>query len=246
MGRRVVELLIGCINNPEGWATRAIGAIRREAHPTTYYKLVKRANVSVTELTLRLLSLARLPGSYKHIALSSFRFEGWRPIVPNRANSIRITIIPGKWIKMLLRLLVVSVLALASPMHAETLPSEVRFAYAGGPRVWILGKIDGAFDQAFGARVKWIPFNSGADVLTLFAARAIDIARFGSSPVNWSVCLARPVAANQRSSTWWPVLTKPIGAKCCWMADPYTPRARNVGWCFSNRLCFRGCRYATT
>jgi len=65
---------------------------------------------------------------------------------------------------------------------AEPLPAEVRLAYAGGPRAWILGKIDNSFDNAFGTKVKWIPFNSGADVLTLFAAKEIDIARFGSSP----------------------------------------------------------------
>ena len=37
--RTFVELLIGCMLNPEGWVTRAIGAICREAHWTTYYKL---------------------------------------------------------------------------------------------------------------------------------------------------------------------------------------------------------------
>ena len=41
--RTFVELLIGCLLNPEGWVTRAIGAIRREAHWTTYYKLIERA-----------------------------------------------------------------------------------------------------------------------------------------------------------------------------------------------------------
>jgi len=41
--------------NPVGWVTRAIGAIRREAHWTTDYKLIERANVSVTELSLGLL-----------------------------------------------------------------------------------------------------------------------------------------------------------------------------------------------
>lgn len=46
----------------------------------------------------------------------------------------------------------------------------------------ILGKIDGAFEKAFGTRVKWAPFNYGADVLTLFAAMEIDIAHFRSSP----------------------------------------------------------------
>ncbi|MDR2112245.1 MAG: ABC transporter substrate-binding protein [Candidatus Accumulibacter sp.] len=76
---------------------------------------------------------------------------------------------------------------------AETLPAEVRFAYAGGPRVWVLGKIDGAFDKAFGVKVKWIPFNSGADVLTLFAAREIDIARFGSSPAAAGIARKLPI-----------------------------------------------------
>ncbi|MBL8406340.1 MAG: transposase [Candidatus Accumulibacter sp.] len=55
--RTFVELLIGCLLNPEGWVTRAIGAIRREAHWTTYYKLIERAHVSVGELAIRLLQL---------------------------------------------------------------------------------------------------------------------------------------------------------------------------------------------
>ncbi|KFB67692.1 transposase [Candidatus Accumulibacter vicinus] len=55
--RTFVELLISCLLNPEGWVTRAIGAIRREAHWTTYYKLIERASVSVTELSRRLLQL---------------------------------------------------------------------------------------------------------------------------------------------------------------------------------------------
>jgi hypothetical protein len=38
--RTLVELLIGGMLNPEGWVTRAIGAICREAHWTTYYKLI--------------------------------------------------------------------------------------------------------------------------------------------------------------------------------------------------------------
>ena len=55
--RTFVELLIGCMLNPEGWVTRAIGAICREAHWTTYYKLIERANVSVADLAIRLLQL---------------------------------------------------------------------------------------------------------------------------------------------------------------------------------------------
>jgi hypothetical protein len=57
--RTFVELLIGCMLNPEGWVTRAIGAIRREAHWTTYYKLIERAHVSVADLSVRLLQLVQ-------------------------------------------------------------------------------------------------------------------------------------------------------------------------------------------
>ena len=57
--RTFVELLIGCLLNPDGWVTRAIGAICREAHWTTDYKLIERAHVSVAELSVRLLQLVQ-------------------------------------------------------------------------------------------------------------------------------------------------------------------------------------------
>ena len=57
--RTFVELLIGCMLNPEGWVTRAIGAICREAHWTTYYKLIERAHVSVADVSIRLLQLVQ-------------------------------------------------------------------------------------------------------------------------------------------------------------------------------------------
>jgi hypothetical protein len=57
--RTFAELLIGCMLNPEGWVTRAIGAICREAHWTTYYKLIERAHVPVAELSIRLLQLVQ-------------------------------------------------------------------------------------------------------------------------------------------------------------------------------------------
>ncbi len=76
---------------------------------------------------------------------------------------------------------------------AQTVPSEVRLAWAGGPRVWILGKIDGSFDKAFGTKTKWVQFASGADVLSLFAAKEIDIARFGSSPAAAGIARKLPI-----------------------------------------------------
>lgn len=57
--RTFVELLIGCMLNPEGWVTRAIGAICREAHWTTYYKLIERAHVSAADLSIALLQLVQ-------------------------------------------------------------------------------------------------------------------------------------------------------------------------------------------
>lgn len=66
--------------------------------------------------------------------------------------------------------------------HTQNKPEQVRFAWAGGPRIWILGQIDKSFDKAFEAPVKWVEFTSGAEVLSLFAANEIDIARFGNNP----------------------------------------------------------------
>ena len=57
--RTFVELLIGCLLTPEGRVTRAIGGIRREAHWTTYYKLIERAQASVAELSVRLFRLVQ-------------------------------------------------------------------------------------------------------------------------------------------------------------------------------------------
>lgn len=98
-----------------------------------------------------------------------------------------------KLFKNVLALTILASSTLPGFAHAEPVPAEVRLAYAGGPRVWILGKIDGAFEQAFGTKVKWVPFASGADVLTLFAAKEIDIARFGSSPAAAGIARKLPI-----------------------------------------------------
>jgi hypothetical protein len=43
--RAFVELLIGCMLNPQGRVTRAIGAICRDANWTNYHKLINWAQV---------------------------------------------------------------------------------------------------------------------------------------------------------------------------------------------------------
>jgi len=40
-----VELLCGCLISPEGWVTRAISAITRRRHWTTYYKHLERGSL---------------------------------------------------------------------------------------------------------------------------------------------------------------------------------------------------------
>ncbi len=77
--------------------------------------------------------------------------------------------------------------------HAENVPAEVRLAWAGAPRVWVLARADGSFDKAFGTKVRWVQFATGADVLALFASNQIDIARFGSSPAVAGVTQRLPI-----------------------------------------------------
>ncbi|MFT4020682.1 MAG: ABC transporter substrate-binding protein [Acinetobacter sp.] len=77
--------------------------------------------------------------------------------------------------------------------ESADLPKEVRLSWGGGPRIWVLGKIDGDFEKAFGTKVKWVEFATGADVLNYFAANEIDIARFGSSPAVAGISRGLPI-----------------------------------------------------
>ncbi|MBP2231946.1 taurine transport system substrate-binding protein [Azospirillum agricola] len=83
--------------------------------------------------------------------------------------------------------------AAAQTATAPAVPEVVRLGYAGGPRVWMLGKADGSYEKAFGTKVQWVPFNSGADVLTLLAAKELDIVRFGSSPAVAGIIRKLPI-----------------------------------------------------
>ncbi|WP_245725497.1 ABC transporter substrate-binding protein [Pandoraea oxalativorans] len=98
---------------------------------------------------------------------------------------------------ILKRWLVVALSAIATlgtgAAHSQELPAEVRLAWAGAPRVWVLARADKSFDKAFGVPVRWVQFASGADVISLFAANAIDIARFGSSPAVAGITQRLPI-----------------------------------------------------
>lgn len=52
-----IELLCGCLVSSDGWVTRAIGAIHRGVHWTTYYKLIERGSVHVIPLARTLFKL---------------------------------------------------------------------------------------------------------------------------------------------------------------------------------------------
>jgi len=55
-----VELLCACLVSPEGWVTRAIGAICRRKHWTTYYKLIERGSLRIVPLAQALLRLVQV------------------------------------------------------------------------------------------------------------------------------------------------------------------------------------------
>jgi hypothetical protein len=54
-----VELLCACFLSPEGWVTRALAAIDRRRHWTTYYKLIERGKVRTVPLARALFALVR-------------------------------------------------------------------------------------------------------------------------------------------------------------------------------------------
>ncbi|MGO4331427.1 glycine betaine ABC transporter substrate-binding protein [Cupriavidus sp. 2TAF22] len=78
--------------------------------------------------------------------------------------------------------------------HAQSaIPQEVRVAYSGGAQLIVNAKVDHSLEKAFGTKVKWIQFATGADVLNLFATKSIDIANFGSSPTVSAVIRKLPI-----------------------------------------------------
>jgi taurine transport system substrate-binding protein len=62
-------------------------------------------------------------------------------------------------------------------------PDVVRIGYLPAPRAWVVGKTDGSFEKALGAKIEWVPFPSGGPALSLLAAKQIDFAIFGNTPI---------------------------------------------------------------
>ena len=55
-----VELLCGCLISPEGWVTRAISAITRRRHWTTYYKLLERGSLRTLRIAHALFEVVNM------------------------------------------------------------------------------------------------------------------------------------------------------------------------------------------
>lgn len=62
-------------------------------------------------------------------------------------------------------------------------PDIIRIGYLTAARAWVVGKTDGSFDKALGAKIEWVPFPSGGPALSLLAAKQIDFAIFGNTPI---------------------------------------------------------------
>jgi len=73
----------------------------------------------------------------------------------------------------------------ARPARSQTrkTPDVVRIGYLTAPRAWVVGKTDGSFEKALGTKVEWVPFAAGGPGLTLLAAKQIDFAVFGDTPI---------------------------------------------------------------
>jgi len=99
----------------------------------------------------------------------------------------------GKRILLVVSTLLLTVFAPLAAAAAPAKPAEVRLAYLNGPRPWILGKADDAFQKALGVPVKWLNFASGPDALKAVAAGEIDIARAGSVPVTAALTRKLPI-----------------------------------------------------
>ncbi|SFU80357.1 ABC transporter substrate-binding protein [Bradyrhizobium arachidis] len=70
-----------------------------------------------------------------------------------------------------------------SRAQATAKPDVVRIGYLTAARAWVIGKTDGSFDKALGTRIEWVPFPSGGPALSLLAAKQIDFAIFGNTPI---------------------------------------------------------------
>ncbi|WP_157863325.1 glycine betaine ABC transporter substrate-binding protein [Bradyrhizobium tropiciagri] len=76
-----------------------------------------------------------------------------------------------------------SLTAARSRAQTTAKPDVVRIGYLTAARAWVVGKTDGSFDKSLGVKVEWVPFPSGGPALSLLAAKQIDFAIFGNTPI---------------------------------------------------------------
>ncbi|MET0314306.1 MAG: glycine betaine ABC transporter substrate-binding protein [Hansschlegelia sp.] len=84
-------------------------------------------------------------------------------------------------------------LAAPAVVKAAERPEIVRIGYLTAARAWTIGKTDGAFDKALGVKVEWVPFPAGGPALSLLAAKQIDFAIFGNTPIVAGISRKLPI-----------------------------------------------------
>jgi taurine transport system substrate-binding protein len=67
--------------------------------------------------------------------------------------------------------------------QAPVKPDVVRIGYLTAARAWVIGKTDGSFERSLGTKVEWVPFSAGGPALSLLAAKQLDFAIFGNTPI---------------------------------------------------------------
>jgi taurine transport system substrate-binding protein len=72
-------------------------------------------------------------------------------------------------------------------------PDVVRIGILTAARAWTIGKTDGSFEKALGTKVEWVSFPAGGPALTLLAAKQIDFAIFGNTPIVAGITRKLPI-----------------------------------------------------
>jgi len=92
---------------------------------------------------------------------------------PGRRDILRLVLAAGA----------VSLSATRGRAQTSSKPDTIRIGHLTAARAWVVGKSDGRFDKALGAKIEWAPFPSEGPALSLLAAKQIDFAIFGNTPI---------------------------------------------------------------
>ncbi|HEY0329680.1 MAG TPA: ABC transporter substrate-binding protein [Rhodopseudomonas sp.] len=81
----------------------------------------------------------------------------------------------------------------SAPAQSTPKPEVVRIGVLTAARAWTVGRFDGSFEKALGTKVEWVSFPAGGPALTLLAAKQIDFAIFGNTPIVAGIARKLPI-----------------------------------------------------